>query len=439
MNTNFIRRLFWGLAFLGPLSGCSSGDINFPGVDTVVPRGPAGTIQLTDISFQVAEGAMVNVYVNRSGGSSGAVSVDFATADVTAEGGLDYTMVSGTLYWSSGQTGNKTISIPIMDDDSAEGSESFTVTLSNVAWAALGANSQATVTIVDNDAAAITAFGAITELKDITVNGIRYDTSATSVYVNGLPASVSDLRLGQVVALEGEVNLSNSTGVADQIDYSATVIGPVEHIDAALSRLTVMGQTVLTDSDTVFDPIIDPNTFAGISAGSNVQVSGFLDGEGQIVATRIEPDSASAGVQVIGGVAGLDQARMSFTLNWLTIDYHAAALIDLPNGMPTNGMFVIARGSLTDGVLIVSEITSLHDSAGNTPGELAQVQGSITSYESARDFALNGHPVTTDATTELAGGTIDDLQSSAKVTVDGEFSGNGSTIVAAKIAFGRGR
>jgi hypothetical protein len=235
--------------------------------------------------------------------------------------------------------------------------------LSNVSGATLGTNSSATVTIIDNDTAVVSAFGAITDLNSITVNGIRYDTNATSVNVNGLPANVSDLKLGQLVAIEGEVNFSDATGRADAIGYTATVIGPVENIEAALDRLSVMGQTVLTNADTVFDPSIDPDSFAGLTVGASTRISGLRHAEGDIMATRIEPDTTSTAVQLIGTVSGLDLANMSFSIDHLTVDYSRAILIDLPSGMPTNGLLVMVRGSLVSGILVVNEIASVIDPA----------------------------------------------------------------------------
>ena len=110
-----------------------------------------GTLQLTATSYDATEGTIVNIFVVRSGGSDGIASVDYATADGDAVGGSDYTAASGTLTWSDGLSGNQTISIAITDDDTVELSESFTVTLSNVSVATLGANSSATVNIIDND------------------------------------------------------------------------------------------------------------------------------------------------------------------------------------------------------------------------------------------------------------------------------------------------
>ncbi|MDH3546369.1 MAG: DUF5666 domain-containing protein, partial [Gammaproteobacteria bacterium] len=345
-----------GLAFLLVLGACSSGDINFPAVNPVIGPGLPGSIQITETSYDGTEGTVVNILVARSGGSSGIVTVDYATADGTAVGGSDYTAANGTLSWPNGTSGNRTISIPITDDNSVEGPESFTVTLSNVSRATLGANSSASVNIIDNDTAALSAFGAVTALNDVTVNGIRYETNSTNVYVNGHPANVSDLKLGQTVAIDGEVNFSNATGTADEIRYFASVIGPVENTDATTRRLIVMGQTVWTDADTVFGPSIDPETFAGLTLGAVTQISGFLNEDGDIMATRIDLDITNTELQLIGNVAGLDLANLLFTFNGLTVDYSGAILIDVPGGAPSNGMMVRAIGTTSGGLFVVERL-----------------------------------------------------------------------------------
>ena len=58
------------------------------------------------------------------------VTVDYATADETAEEGEDYTATSGTLTFARGET-SKTITVPIEDDSIEDNGETFTVTLSN--------------------------------------------------------------------------------------------------------------------------------------------------------------------------------------------------------------------------------------------------------------------------------------------------------------------
>jgi hypothetical protein len=73
-------------------------------------------------------------------------------------------------------------------------------------------------------------------------------------------------------------------------------------------------------------------------------------------------------VQLIGTVAGLDLTNMLFSINRLTVDYRNARLIGLPMDMPDNGLLVIVRGALTNGILVADEIASIVNSAV-TPGE----------------------------------------------------------------------
>ena len=64
----------------------------------------------------------------------------------------DYASTSGTLSWASGDTANKTFSVPITNDTLDEPNETFTVTLTSpTGGATLGSPSSATVTIMDDD------------------------------------------------------------------------------------------------------------------------------------------------------------------------------------------------------------------------------------------------------------------------------------------------
>ena len=100
----------------------------------------------------------VNVRVSRTGDLSNAASVDFATADVKAKAGLDYTATSGTLTWAAGVGGFRTITIPITNDSLDEATETFTVSLSNVVGAGLGTPVLTVVKITDDDAPPSVAF-----------------------------------------------------------------------------------------------------------------------------------------------------------------------------------------------------------------------------------------------------------------------------------------
>lgn len=91
------------------------------------------------------------ISVVRINGSDGAVSVQYATSNGSAGAGSDYTGRSGTLSWADGDDAAKTISVPLLDDLSVEGDETFRITLSSPVDAALGSPTEVTVTIVEND------------------------------------------------------------------------------------------------------------------------------------------------------------------------------------------------------------------------------------------------------------------------------------------------
>jgi len=104
--------------------------------------------------------------------------------------------------------------------------------------------------------------------------------------------------------------------------------------------------------------------------------------------------------------------------------------------MPADGQFVIVRGPLTNGILVVDEIASIIDLAG-TAGERVHLGGIVTRFASATDFDLNGFPMTTDASVVFVNGVIDDLQANAEITIDGEIGASGDVIVANHVTIGR--
>jgi hypothetical protein len=121
------------------------------------PEDP-GDVEFTDDPFQVAEdGTAAGISVERDGGSFGAVSVSWATADGGATAGDDYEAASGMLSWADGETGLKTFEVPILEDDLEEGNESVLLTLSDpVGGVEIGGEGDSELLILDNDAEELT-------------------------------------------------------------------------------------------------------------------------------------------------------------------------------------------------------------------------------------------------------------------------------------------
>jgi len=92
----------------------------------------------------------VTLTVARSGDTSTPASVDFTTTDGSATQKGDYMFTQGRLNFAAGET-SKTFAVFIVNDAFQEGTESFSVMLSNPIGTTIGARNVALVRIFDND------------------------------------------------------------------------------------------------------------------------------------------------------------------------------------------------------------------------------------------------------------------------------------------------
>ncbi len=143
-NTNIIPGAFIGFAFVK--------ETEFTITTETIPAG--GRIQFANTNIVVNESnGTAEVNIVRVGGSEGSASFDFATIGLTATAGLDYTTVSNRYTFENGSS-NLTIVVPILNDFLLEGPERVHLSLSNPDGATLTRNTNAIVTITDNESAA---------------------------------------------------------------------------------------------------------------------------------------------------------------------------------------------------------------------------------------------------------------------------------------------
>ena len=132
-------------------------------------EGNSGTKQFTfTVSLSVASGKTA--------------TVDYATADGTAEAGSDYVATSGTLSFAAGVT-SKTVKVTVNGDTTIEPDETFFVNLSNASNATI-ADTQGLGTIENDDAQLpiITGFQPAAQVvgKAVSILGSHF-TGATEV------------------------------------------------------------------------------------------------------------------------------------------------------------------------------------------------------------------------------------------------------------------
>ena len=101
-------------------------------------------------TYSAAEGQFARITVTRTGNQGGRVTVDYAATGGTAPSG-DYTVMgTGTLTFGP-NVQSQTFDVRATENGLLEGSRSVVLTLSEPAGGALLAQSEATVTILDND------------------------------------------------------------------------------------------------------------------------------------------------------------------------------------------------------------------------------------------------------------------------------------------------
>jgi hypothetical protein len=274
----------------------------------------------------------------------------------------------------------------------------------------------------DGSTSTATVIGPITGFGSVVVNGIHFDDSNASVTIEDATGAHSGLRLGMVVQIQGQVH-SDGTGVANQIRYNDCVEGPITAMNRVQNTVTVMGETVHLDADTVFDGVAlrDMNAFA---IGDLVEVSCMPAREqNRMRASRMERKGnfvdGTTPIELTGTVANLDPARGTCTVGATPVNFAGIAAADRPQGL-ANGMNVEASGKrFKSGVLLADRLRDRDRDRIHVPdGDLFEVQGYVAGFVSIAEFTVDGYAVdASDAV--IRNGTGADLADGVKVEVEG--------------------
>ncbi len=252
--TNAVRPQFNFTRFIG---GTNPGALNMP-----------GNIEFVSAQYSVDENSLsgsVLLTVRRLHGEVGPITTSFYTVDGSGHAGTDFSGTSGTVIFGDCDTLTRIIQIPIFDNSFVEGNRTFTVILTNPVngslpstQPALGAQTRATVTILDNDFnrgvlgfqqpvfnvdetgnATVTVVRTNGSVGQVTVQyatyaltatgGIDYTTtSGTLTFASGDTNKSFFVPIASDVSLESEewfgVRLTNATGGAVLGLSNATVL-----------------------------------------------------------------------------------------------------------------------------------------------------------------------------------------------------------------------
>ncbi len=205
---------------------------------TSTPIPNPGSLNLSSSSISASENAgSVSLNVQRAGGSSGIVSVNYAISNGSAIAGSDYTQTQGTVTFTNGDTAPKSITVPIINDTLAEQSETFSVTLSApTGGALLGTPATAIVTIQDDDSPPTQVFPIGYYAFDEGAGSIAGDSTGSgnngTIYNGVTPGAIwVDGKFGKAIQFDGVndyVNLGNNFNFALDQPFSISLwVNPV--------------------------------------------------------------------------------------------------------------------------------------------------------------------------------------------------------------------
>lgn len=276
--------------------------------------------------------------------------------------------------------------------------------------------------------------GVITGFGSVYVNGQRYRSENAEIAVGNSPAAdEAQLKVGMVVTVAASASDDGEDPDAQQIRYEEHLQGPVSFIDREAEQIEVLGQTILFDDLTEFDET-DIET---LSVGDFIEVSGYINDEGNFYATLVELETEETEIKLKGEIANLDVDAQTFSLAELTIDYSAAEYEDMTADDLADGLFVKVEGDDFDGdtlTLTASSIENKEDNDIDNDAEEVTIAGIVKDYDSESGvFSVNRYEFTLNDDTEFDDGSLDTLANGVIVKVEGRFESE--QLIAEEIEF----
>ena len=363
------------------------------------PAGPIatvnGSISITDNDGEatvtadvtsVNEGTgMATVTLTLDKDYQGGLTVDYATADDTANAGSDYDATTGmaTFAGTAGET--VTFMVPITDDMIVEGTESLNILLSNAAPLASPAGPIATVdgsiSITDNDSATVTLISngpaTISEPSGVASYTLKLngaDSSSTDTVVDFSTAgtalreaNASFAHLVQDYAIWADDGQGNFFEVTDnQFTIPAGQMSiniEIRVVDDVVVELTE--NVELTLDGMAGDPVAagDPDITLGSDLSGNTDIED--NDEAQIIIKSVDPDAA----ETLPGEA-TDKGRFD-----IRVIVPGSVDANNPNGIPAPLSFDLDVGYFisTNSAINSDDYDSIDGEIGFQPGQTLAV------------------------------------------------------------------
>ena len=282
-------------------------------------------VQFSTTNYVVSESAgTVTLTAMRSGETNSAAMVDYVTADGTATNGGRYVAVQGTLAFDAGEI-SKSIQVPILNNGIVDGTQSFQVTLRNATEGlVLGANTNATVYITDNDVGVQFVFAHYSVEEDagaVVVCVVRGD--------DGIQPLTVDLATVDQTATSG----LDYTGTTNTLQFAGT-----ERYKEV--TIPILNDSAIESNETFLVALFNP---IGATLGSQYMTTvTILDKPpGFHFESSASTVAEDAGIELINVLRGSGVTDATTTVDFATADSSATAGLDYA---ATNGTLSFVPG-----------------------------------------------------------------------------------------------
>jgi YVTN family beta-propeller protein len=269
--------------------------------DTDAPVSAAGLLQFSAPTYiaKETEGELDNMRVTRTGGNSGAVSVEYlATAQGSATIGSDYTNASGTLTWADGDNEPKPLRLTLKDDDELEPAETVQLKLFATGEAKLGSPAEAQLVIVDNDGDPLASLG-----QGITMGCPNEPCSVTTKFRGGSTVDTSPDYQAEL-----SIPASESVLVRGEMDIDAAHVGQSADLLVVIYSLPL--QESQTDQFLMLDSKQQLLEWAFLKDG-NINIAALVAAYQDVILAEKQP------VALYQGVLSTQKALL-----WIYFGYH---------------------------------------------------------------------------------------------------------------------
>ncbi|CAM3828024.1 MULTISPECIES: DUF5666 domain-containing protein [Pseudoalteromonas] len=251
-----------------------------------------------------------------------------------------------------------------------------------------------------------------TTASTITVNQLEIPASNVEVEIDGVNASLNQVKVGMMVEVE-------TNGVsATEIEYDPDFKGPIY---------------IQNDSVSIAGVALNNFDSSELASGDLVEISGYTSAYNTLTVTYQQPIANNQGeLEVEGIISQLNTQQRTFSLGNIAVNYQQAEV----DGLLSEGQYVDVEGFMSGQQLMATEVDAEQDNRFNDNTD-TQLTGQITWLNSdATLMTINGQwQVSVTAQTQFEDGTVSDLAIGRFVEIDALWQQADNLFIAQEVDF----